>query len=114
MSLAPGVTISAAGRLFATIGPGTVANFYNQGIGLMANQSVAMDTNAPAGTIFNDGYAVSANGALYVKVATQLATDVWVGGLRTSILGQIIVESADAVTYCNGNGITAAGNLSVN
>jgi hypothetical protein len=111
--LAPGATLSAAGRLFATIGAGTAPAFFNQGIGFMANGSVAFDTNAPTGNIVNDGWSVSPAGALYATLV-QLGTDIYISGLRTSILGQIVIESNDAVTFNNGNGITAAGNLSVN
>jgi hypothetical protein len=112
--LAPGATLSTAGRLFATIGAGTAPAFFNQGIGFMANGSVAFDTNAPpANPVFNDGWAINASGALCATL-TQLGTDTYVDGLRTSILGQLVIESNDAVTFNSGNGITAAGNLSVN
>jgi len=111
--LAPGSVLSAAGRLFATIGAGTTPAFFNEGMPYMANGSVAMDTNAPAGAPFVEGYALSASGALCVALA-QLGTDTYVTGLRTSILGQVVIESNDAATFNSGNGITAAGNLSVN
>lgn len=111
--LAPGAVLSAAGRLPATIGIGTAPDFFCNGVGFKAGGLVAFDTAAPAGSNFDGGYAVNAAGAHYAKTS-QLGTDIFVNGLRTSLLGQIIIESADAVTFCNGNGITAAGNLAVN
>jgi hypothetical protein len=111
--LAPGAVLSAAGRLPATIGAGTVPDFFCEGVGFKNGGLVAMDTNAPSTAPFNDGYAVSANGA-YCVTTTQLGTDTYVSGLRTSILGQIVIESNDANTFNSGNGITTAGNLSVN
>lgn len=111
--LAPGSTLSAAGRLFATIGIGVVPDFVNQGVGYKANGSVCLDTAAPSAGLFANGYTSNVAGSLYATTA-QNASDVYVNGLRTSALGQICIESADAVTFSNGNGITAAGNLSVN
>lgn len=111
--LAPGAVISPAGRLFATIGAATLPDFFNEGIGYMNNGSVAMDSNVPVSTRFAGGFGYNLAGALFVTTVPS-GTDVWVSGLRVSTLGQIIVESADAVSFSNGNGITAAGNLSVN
>lgn len=111
--LAPGATLSAAGRLFATIGLATTADFINGGVGFKANGSVAFDTSAPTGSSFTGGIAQNASGAFYAKT-TQAGTDLWVSGLRISTLGQLIIESADAATFSNGNGTTAAGNLAVN
>lgn len=111
--LAPGATLSAAGRLFATIGLGTTADFISGGVGFKNNGSVALDTSAPAGNVFDGGIAQNASGAFYAKI-TQAGTDIFNSGLRCSVLGQIIIESADAASFSNGNGITAAGNLAVN
>lgn len=111
--LAPGALLSAAGRLPATIGPGTTPDFFCNGVGFKTGGLVAFDTSAPAGNNFTDGYAINSSGAFYATTS-QLGTDTYVSGLRTSLLGQIVIESANAVTFSNGNGITAAGNLAVN
>jgi|SRR5882724_6483202 len=111
--LAPGAILSAAGRLPATIGAGTTPDFFCNGVGFKTGGLVAFDTNAPAGSAFSGGHALNASGAIYATT-TQLGTDIYVSGLRTSILGQIVIESANAATFSNGNGITAAGNLAVN
>lgn len=111
--LAPGLTFGAAGRTAATIGAGTVPNFFSSGIGFMTGGNLVIDTNAPAGNAFVEGILQSAAGAFYGKVG-QLATDIFVQGIRVSALGQIVYESADATSFANGNGVTAAGNFSVN
>lgn len=113
--LAPGSVLSAAGRLFATIGANTLPDFFNEGIGYMNNGSVAMDTNVNNSFIYSGGLAQNLAGALFVTL-TQDASDIFVNGLRVSIIdnGALVIEGADAVNFSNGNGITAAGNLSVN
>jgi len=111
--LVPGLTFTAAGRTNATIGAGTVANSIQQGFGFMANGNLAIDTNAPAGTTWEKGFRISANGALY-GTTVQSGSDSWVEGIRVSAAGQIVYESADPVSFANGNPITAAGNFSVN
>jgi hypothetical protein len=82
-------------------------------VGFKNGGLVAMDTNAPTGSLFNDGWACNSSGAFFVTT-TQLGTDIYISGLRTSILGQIVIESNNASTFNSGNGITAAGNLAVN
>jgi len=111
--LVPGLTFGAGGRIAATIGAGTVPNFISGGVGFMTGGNLAIDTNAPAGNNFDSGILQSAAGAFYGKTG-QLATDVFVQGVRVSALGQIVYESADATSFTSGNGVTAAGNFSVN
>lgn len=112
--LVPGMIFGAGGRIAATIGLGTVATSINQGFGFIG-ANLALDTNAPGVPIsFTKGIAQNASGAAFAIIATQLATDTFVEGIRVSALGQIVIESADAVTFANGNPITAAGNFSVN
>lgn len=81
----------------------------------MNDGSVAMDTNLSNSTRYNGGLAQNLAGALFATV-TQDASDIFVNGLRVSVIdnGALVIESADAVSFSNGNGITAAGNLSVN
>lgn len=112
--LAPGSVLSAAGRLFATIGANTLPDFFNEGVGYMNNGSVAMDSAANS-PVYAGGLAYNLAGALLVTL-TQDVSDTFVNGLRISGIsnGALVVESADAVSFSNGNGITAAGNLSVN
>ena len=111
--LVPGLTFTAAGRTNATIGAGTTANSIQQGFGFMANGNLAIDTNAPSGSNFTKGFAQNASGAVF-GTTVQSATDSWVEGIRVTALGQIVYESADPVSFANGNPITAAGNFSVN
>ena len=111
--IVPGLTFGAGGRCAATIGLGTTADFLNQGFGFKTGGNLALDTNAPSGAVGNSGFAQNASGAVFATV-TQLGTDIWNDGVRTSILGQLVIESADAVTFANGNPTTAAGNFAVN
>jgi len=111
--LAAGLTFGANGRTAATIGAGTVPNFFSGGVGFMTGGNLAIDTNAPTGNGFDGGILQSAAGAFYGKTG-QLATDVFVNGIRVSILGQIVYESLDAVSFTSGNPVTTNGNFAVN
>ena len=110
MSVAPGMTFNGSGQVNATTGAGTVPNFINQGVGFMANGNLALDTAAPAGTLFDNGIAQSAAGAFYATV-TPAGTDVFAAGVRVSTLGQIVVEVAVPTSFSNGNPVTANGRL---
>jgi hypothetical protein len=113
--LCPGMVFGAGGRIAATIGAGTVADFISQGVGFNTGGNLSLDTNAPGTPVsFTKGIAQNASGAFFAIVSTQLATDVFVEGIRVSALGQIVIESADAAGFTSGNPITAAGNFSVN
>lgn len=111
--IVPGLTFGAGGRTAATIGLGTVANFLNQGFGFMNNGNLALDTNPVSGAVGNSGFAQNASGAIFATV-TPSGSDVYIDGVRVSITGQLVIESADAASFSSGNPITAAGNFSVN
>jgi hypothetical protein len=110
--IAPGATFNATQQVSVTAGSGTIPALINQGVGFMANRSIAIDTDAPAGNRFDAGILVSPAGALYGTV-TPNATDVIVNGLRVTLAGALVYESAAAVLVVNGNGITANGRLAV-
>lgn len=113
--LCPGMIFGAGGRVAATIGAATAADFINEGVGFKTGGNLALDTNAPGTPAsFTKGIAQNASGAFFAIVATQLATDVFVEGIRVSALGQIVVESANAAGFASGNPVTAAGNFAVN
>ncbi len=111
--LAPGVTINSNGRIEATIGAATNPSFFNEGVGFMANGELAIDTDAPAGDIYRAGIRQSALGAFYGTTSTA-GTDIWIGGLRVSVSGQLVYEVANGVDYVNGNPLTSNGRLAVN
>lgn len=111
--IAPGMVFGAGDRVAATIGAGTVPDFFNQGVGFKTGGNLAFDTNAPASPGYDGGVAQSAAGAFH-STTVQSGTDVFISGLRVSALGQLVIESANAVTYVNGNPVTAAGNFAVN
>lgn len=112
--LVPGMVFGAGGRIAATIGLDTVADFISQGFGFNNNGNLSLDTDVPNPVSFTKGIAQNASGAAYAIIATQLATDTFVEGIRVSALGQIVIESADAAGFASGNPITAAGNFAVN
>lgn len=113
--LIPGMVFGAGGRIAATIGLAQVADQILQGFGFMNNGNLALDTAVvPAPVSFTKGIAQNASGAAFAIIATQAATDTFVEGIRVSVLGQIVIESADAAGFASGNPITAAGNFAVN
>lgn len=79
----------------------------------MTGGNLALDTNAVSGKIGNSGFAQNASGAIFATTS-QSGTDVYVDGVRVSITGQLVIESANAVGFSSGNPITAAGNFAVN
>lgn len=111
--IAPGMTIGAGGRVAATIGAATAANFMNQGNGFMTGGNLAIDTDAPAGQNFRNGIRLNSSGAIYGTTATA-GTDVWVQGVRVSAQGQLVYEAANAASFQNGNPQSAAGLFAVN
>ena len=113
MSLAPGSTVVGTGQLSVTSGAGTVPNFFNQGIGFMNNGSVAIDTNAVAGTAFDGGVRQSAAGAFYGTL-TPAGTDGVIAGVPVSASGQLVFEVAVATQFSSGNGLTVNARLATN
>lgn len=111
--LAPGMTINSNGRVEATIGAGTTPNFFNQGVGFMANGELAIDTAAPSGSVYRAGIRQSAAGAFYGTTSTA-GTDIYVGGLRVSAAGQLVYEVANGTQYVNGNPLTSNARFAVN
>lgn len=105
--LAPG-SIFSSGRVDITAGSGQTPNFFNQGVGFMNDGSVAVDTAAPAGSIYRAGIRQSAAGAFYGTTSAG-SSDIWVGGVRVSPTGQIVYEAAAAVAFQNGNPQTSNG-----
>lgn len=111
--LVAGMTFGAGGRVAATIGAATAADFYSGGFGFKTGGNLAIDTAAPAGSTYVKGFRISAAGALY-GTTVQSGSDVWNEGIRTTTAGQIVYESANAANFASGNPVTAAGNFAVN
>lgn len=110
--LAPGMTVNASGRISVTMGAGTVPAFFNEGWGFMANGSLALDTDAPTGDVWQRGFRKSPAGALYANTVTA-GSDVYIDGLRVSTGGRLRVEAANGASYVNGTPLTAAGLVAV-
>lgn len=112
--LVPGMVFSGAGSVDITAGAATTPAFFNEGVGFMADRSLAVDTDAPAGNIWRAGMRQSAAGALYGTVTSD-PTDVFLeGGIRVSAIGQLIYEAAAAAAFNNGNPVAASGLFAVN
>jgi len=105
--LAPGSSFSS-GRVDITAGAAQAATRYNQGVGFLADGSIAVDTNAVAGNIWRNGIRQSANGAFY-GTTSAAGTDVFVSGIRVSITGQLVFEAAAQTGFSNGNPRTSNG-----
>lgn len=108
--LAPGSVFDGAGSVNITAGPGTIPALINEGVGFMADGSIAVDTDAPVGSLYFQGIRQSAAGAFYGTTVTD-PSDVYISGLRVSVLGQLVYEVAAPAAFNNGNPISAAGNL---
>jgi hypothetical protein len=112
--LAPGLTISA-GRTLVTAAAAQAPDVFNQGFGFMNTGRLAIDTNAPAGSIYLAAIRRNASGAIYGTTALDSAgADVYLGGLRISTLGQLVYADAASTQVQNGNPITATGAFAVN
>ena len=109
--LAPGTTFSAS-RAFVTAGAALQANFINEGVGFMNDGSLAIDTDPPAGNVWDGGVRQNASGSIYGTTATA-GSDVYIRGLRHSAIGQLIYESAAAVAFNNGDPLTSNGLFAV-
>jgi len=94
-------------------GGAPIPDFVKGGNGFLRDGNLALDTSAPTGSTFFKGILRTPAGAFYAKTG-QLATDVFVEGIRVSALGQIVYEQANAVNFSSGNPVTAAGNFAVN
>lgn len=109
MSLSPGLTISS-GRVSITAGAAQAPNVLNQGVGFMNNGSLAIDTNAVAGTSINNGFASNASGALY-GTTTPSASDVYEAGVRRTTAGAVVYVVGAGTGVSCGNPQDANGAL---
>jgi hypothetical protein len=101
------------GRLNITASNGQAPDYLSQGFGFMDDGSLAVDTDTPAGSIWNKGFRLNATGAVYGTTSTA-GSDVWIGGLRVSTAGAVVYEDAAAVGAVNGDPYTSNARLSVN
>lgn len=99
-------------RVTVTAGLGTVPAVISGGYGFMANGSLAIDTDVPAGNNYDAGIRMSAAGAVYGTITSD-PSDVIVNGLRITQTGAVVYESAATTLVVNGNPLTANGRLAV-
>jgi hypothetical protein len=109
MAISPSLTISG-GRVSITASPGQAPDFLNEGIGYMNNGSLAIDTNAVAGSNSINGFAQNSTGALYGTTVTA-GSDEYQAGARRSTAGALVYVVGAATQYGNGNPQDANGAL---
>lgn len=109
--LVPGVIFTSS-RVDITAGAAQTPDFFNQGFGFMSDGTLAVDTDAPAGSNFTKGFRQSAAGAVYGTTSAN-STDLWIEGIRISTAGQIVYESAATVEFSSRNPITSNGRFAV-
>lgn len=102
--LAPGMTITSD-RVLVTIAPGIVPDFFNNGVGFMANGSIAIDDAAPAGDHYFAGYRRNSAGAFHgVDFLLDNSPVAYLQGLPVATGGVLIFNLLVAHdTYVNGN-----------
>jgi hypothetical protein len=103
--LAPG-SVFTSGRVDITAGAAQTPDFFFGGFGFMSDGSLAVDTGAVSGTRATKGIAQSAAGAIY-GTTSRNASDVYLEGVRISISGQLVYESAAATGYSSRNPVTS-------
>lgn len=62
--IAPGMMFTPL-RVLVTLGDGIVPDRINNGFGFMNDGSLAIDTGTPTGNLYNNGFRMSPNGAVY-------------------------------------------------
>lgn len=106
--LAPAGTFTAAGRKNATLSAGPTATQIVGDIGFDASGNVLLDSNAVAGALIIDGIARTATNCMY-GTTTTAASDVFLGALRISQSGQLVVAQANPLLVTNGDPFNASG-----
>jgi hypothetical protein len=106
--LCPGLLFTED-RVTATVGAGQTPDYRNAGFGFMNNGSLAVDTNAAAGSTYYNGFRMSANGAVYGVASGTIAN--WIEGVPVTADGAICYEGVASVRFTSGNPITANGFL---
>lgn len=109
--LVPGLLFNASGQIRITSSIGQQADFISQGIGMMNDGTLALDTTAvPAPTSFYKGIAQNNSGACFVSVGGNSPTDVFVEGIEVTNLGQILSGiGLPVVGFTSGNPLTPLG-----
>jgi len=109
--LVPGMLFDASGRVITTTSVGQVADFISQGIGMMHDGSVALDSSpAPIPISFCKGIAQNASGACF---GAGLSPGTFglpaVEGIPLSPAGQIVIGGGTPIEgFTSGNPLTPA------
>jgi hypothetical protein len=110
--LTPGIALSSGRYDITASASPTATAWFQGGFGRGANDVLLVDTDAPSGALWLEGYRVNATGCIF-GTTSEASDDVWISGLRCSIDGAIVYEAAAATQWVNGNPITANGRLAV-
>ena len=92
------------GEYFDDFSTNTASNY------TVNNGSIAIDTNAVAGALADNGFAQNASGALY-GTTTVAGTDDYQAGSRRSAAGALVYVVGAGVAVQNGNPVDANGAL---
>jgi len=110
--IAPGVVCRVDGTYPVTVGLNQVADRINEGLGLMNNGSLAIDTAAPSGSLYDRGMRQNSSGALF-GTTTVSGSDIFIEGVRFTSGGVLVYQLATPDTFVNGNPIKTNGALAV-
>lgn len=105
-----GVTF-AGDKLLASIGEDTEPDLIKDGIGMMGDGSIAIDTASPGGAIWHHGLRLNADGAVYGTTETS-GIAAYVQGVAVTDEGQIVYEDTDPDVFVSGNPVSHTGVLS--
>lgn len=106
-----GVTFSGD-EVLATIANDIEPDLIKDGIGLMDDGSLAVDTNTPAGEIYVKGFRISPLGAVYGEQdGTVVNVLQGVGATSAGAIAYVLDDSPDA--FANGNPVLHTGELTV-
>lgn len=106
-----GVTFSGQ-EVLATIANDVEPDIIKDGIGLMDDGSLAIDTATPAGSIYVKGFRMSPLGAVYGEEGGTVASFLQgVGVTAAGAIAYVLDDSPDV--FVNGNPVLHTGELTV-
>lgn len=106
-----GVTFSGQ-EVLATIAEDVQPDIIKDGIGLMDDGSLAIDSGTPAGSIYHHGFRLSALGAVYGEQDGAVVNFVQgVGVTAAGAIAYVLDDTPDV--FVNGNPVLHTGELTV-
>lgn len=106
-----GVTFTVD-EVLATVGAEVEPDIIKDGIGLMDDGSLAIDTDTPAGSIYHHGFRMSVLGAVYGEQDGTVAYFLQgVGVTEDGAIAYVVDDAPDV--FVNGNPVLHTGELTV-